>query len=686
MKRLASYIAGCWQLGSGNESVIKHALTGEVLYQVSTQGIDLSQALIWGRTVGGSALRQMTFHQRGKMLHAVAQYLLAMEDSFYPVCYQTGATMVDSKADIRGGLAVLFAYAKLALSQLPDDTLWAEGPPIAPSRRGHPAVREVLTSRLGVVLHVNASNCPCRQLLEKLAPAWLAGMPCIINPAAASAQVVQAMVKAIVDSGLVPKGGIQMVCGNMGDMLDRLVSQDVVTFTGSIKDAQKIKSHPRVTALSIPLTTTTSATNWAILAEDITEDRPEFALFVQEICHNMTLNSGQQHSAIRRAIVPATQFKAVKEALSQHLQQVVMGDPSLDRVNMGALIDITQKYDVEQKVAMLSLDGCEVILGGDPKEVTLTGEGLNPAAFYPPTLLSCEQPLAHRQIHTVEILGPVCILMPYDGLQQAIDIALLGHGDLIGWLFTNDRVFAREVSLATACRQVQMRVLNNEILKEQSAYGSGLLPGRYAGSNYTQDGDPLEGLSTIKNFMQYTVVQASPDMLTAIGREWIRGARTLEGQCHPFRKYFEELLIGESLLTPRRTVTETDIVNFAALSGDYFYAHVDDIAASLSLFGGRVAHGYFVVSAAVGLFVDPGSGPVLANYGMENLRFIEPVKIGDTIQVRLTCQKKTKKQQKIPKDTPMGTVIWDVVVTNQRQAIVVSFQILTLVARRTGDF
>ncbi|HGM5492732.1 TPA: phenylacetic acid degradation bifunctional protein PaaZ [Serratia fonticola] len=677
MKLLASYIAGCWQFGSGKESVIKHALTGEVLYQVSTQGIDLSQALIWGRTVGGLALRKMTFLQRGKMLHALAQYLLAIEASFYPLCYQTGATTEDSKADIRGGLAVLFAYAKLALDKLPDDTLWAEGPPITLAKRGLPVVREVLTSRLGVVLHVNASNCPCRQLLEKLAPAWLAGMPCIINPATASAQVVQAMVKAIVDSGLVPEGGIQVICGNMGDLLDRLASQDRVTFTGSIKDAQKIKRHPRVTALSIPLTTITSAMNWAILAEDITEDRPEFTLFVQEVCHSMTLSSGQQYAAIRRAIVPATRFKAVKAALSRHLQQVVIGDPSLDGVNMGALVDITRQQEVEQKVAILSLDGCEVVLGGDPTKMILTGEGLDSAAFYPLTLLSCEHPLRHRQVHTVEILGPVCILMPYDGLQQAIDIALLGQGNLVGLLFTNDPEFAREVSLATACWHGQIRVLNNEIRKKDQQ-------GDHVASSGIQDGDTVEGLSKIKSFMQQTVVQASPDMLTAIGREWITGARILAGQCHPFCKYFEELALGESLLTPRRTVTEADIVNFAALSGDYFYAHVDDIAASHSLFGGRVAHGYFIVSAAAGLFVEPGAGPVLANYGMENLRFIEPVKIGDTIQVRLTCQKKTKKQQKGPEETPMGAVVWDVAVTNQRQAIAVSFQLLTLVACKTG--
>lgn len=686
MKRLASYIAGGWQFGSGNESLIKHALTGEVLYQVSTQGIDLSQALIWGRTVGGPALRQMTFHQRGQMLHAVAQYLLAMEASFYPFCYQTGATPADSKADICGGLAALFAYAKLALSELPDDTLWAEGPPTVLSRCGYPAVREVLTSRLGVVLHVNAFICPCRQLLEKLAPAWLAGIPCIIHPATASAQVVQAMVKAIVDSGLVPEGGVQVVCGNLGEVLDRLESQDMVTFTGSIKDSQQIKQHPRVAALSIPLTITTSGMNWAILAEDIPEESPEFALFTQAVSRSVTLNSGQQHSTIRRAIVPAARFKAVKKALSQHLQQVVMGDPSLDRVNMGALVDSTQKHDVEKKVARLRFDGCELVLGGEPKEITLAGERLNPAAFYPPTLLSCEQPLTRPQIHTVEILGPVCILMPYDGLQQAIEIALLSQGDLVGWLFTNDRVSAREVSLAMVCRQGQMRVLNHEILKGQSDESSAFLQWGHVGSNGIRDGETIEGLSAVKRFMRRTAVQASPDMLTAIGREWVRGARTLEGQCHPFRKYFEELVPGESLLTPRRTVTEADIVNFAALSGDYFYAHVDEIAASHSLFGGRVAHGYFIVSAAAGLFVEPGAGPVLANYGMENLRFIEPVKIGDTIQVRLTCQKKTKKQQKRPGDMPTGTVIWDVVVTNQQQAIVVSFQILTLVARKTGDF
>ena len=667
MKRLASYIAGCWQFGSGIESVIKHALTGEVLYQVSTRGIDLARALSWGRAVGGPALRQMTFHQRGKMLHALAQYLLAREASFYPFCYQTGVTTLNSQADVRGGLAALLAYAKLALSELPDDTLWAEDQAVTFTKCGHLAAREILTSGLGVVLHVNAFYCPCRQLLEKLASAWLAGMPCIIQPATASAQVVQALVKAIVESGLLPAGGIQLVCGSLGEILDRLQPQDVMTFTGSKSDAQKIKCHPRVAALSIPLMATTSSMNWAILAEDVTEDRPEFALFVQEICHSMTMNAGQHLSAIRRAIVPATRFEAVKEALRRYLQQVVMGDPSLEDVNMGALVDIAYRRDVEQIVTRLSLDGCEVLLGGDQQKITLVGERLSPAAFYPPTLLCCEQPLAHRQLHTAEILGPVCILMPYDELRQAMDIARLGNGDLVGTLCTNDDALAREVGLATACGHRQMKILNNEMAWEQTGCLSWA-------------GETIGGLSEIKSFMRRTVVQASPDMLTAIGHEWIRGARTLEGLRHPFRKYFEELALGESLLTPRRTVTEADIVNFAALSGEYFYAHVDELAASQSLFGGRIAHGYFVVSAAAGLFVDPAVGPVLSNYGMENLRFIEPVKVGDTIQVRLTCQKKIKK----PQGTPAGVVIWDVGVTNQRLATVVSFQIQTLVACKTG--
>lgn len=669
MKRLTSYIAGRWQFGSGIEAVINHALTGEALYQISNQGIDLARALSWGRTVGGSVLQQMTFHQRGKMLHALAQYLLAREASFYPLYYQTGVTTLDSQADVRGGLAALLAYAKLALSELPDDTLWAEEQAVAFSKRGHLAAREVLTSRLGVVLHVNAFHCPCRQLLEKLAPAWLAGMPCIINPAAESAQVAETLVEAIVESGLVPAGGIQIVCGSLGDMLHCLQPQDVMTFTGSISDAQKIKRHPCVAALSTPLMVTTTSMNWAILAEDVTEDRPEFALFVQEVCHAMTMNAGQHASAIRRVIVPATRLEAVKEALCRCLQRVVMGDPSLKGVNMGALVGIVQRYDVEQSVTRLSLDGCEVVLGGDPQEVTLMGEGLSPAAFYPPTLLCCEQPLAHRQIHTAEILGPVCILMPYDGLQQAMEIARLGNGNLAGTLCTNDYALAREVGLAMACGHGLMRILNNEMMKEQTRCQS-------------WTGETIGGLSEVKSLMRRTAVQASPDMLTAIGHEWIRGARTLEGQCNPFRKYFEELVLGERLLTPRRTVTEADIVNFAALSGDYFYAHVDEIAASQSLFDGRVAHGYFIVSVAAGLFVDPAAGPVLANYGMENLRFIEPIKVGDTVQVRLTCQKKTKK----PQDTSVGVVVWDVVVTNQRQAPVVSFQILTLVACKIDSF
>ncbi len=686
MQQLTSYLSGAWVYGQGQSREIQHAVTGEPLYQVCSDGLPLAASLSYARKLGGTALAKMTFQQRAQMMKAVAKHLLANKEALYQISYQTGATRNDSWVDIEGGIATLFSYAGLAGRELPDDSLWPEDELIPLSKQSQFTARHVLTSRPGVALHINAFNFPCWGMLEKLAPTWLAGMPAIIKPATASAQLTQAMVKLIIDSGLVPEGALQLICGGVGDMFDHLDYQDAVTFTGSAQTGQKLRSHPRLLEKSIAFTMEADSLNCCVLGEDVTPEMPEFALFIKEISREMTSKAGQKCTAIRRIIVPVARIAEVQQALLQRLAGVKIGDPQLEQVRMGALVNQEQRDDVQQKVEFLLRNGCEPLCGATLDKLEVVGDGAQSGAFYPITLLYCADPFRHQAVHGTEAFGPVATLMPYQTTEQAIELALLGQGSLAGSLVTADAELASQFVRATACAHGRMLVLDRHAATESTGHGSPLPLLVHGGPGRAGGGEELGGLRAVKHYMQRTAIQGSPSMLAAISREWVRGADVVEEQVHPFRKYFEQLQIGESLLTARRTITEADLVNFACLSGDHFYAHMDKIGAAESLFGERVAHGYFVVSAAAGLFVDPGVGPVIANYGMENLRFIEPVKIGDTIQVRLTCKKKIRKPQKTAEDRPHGVVVWDVQVLNQHQQAVALYSILTLVARQEGDF
>ncbi|VEB63140.1 3,4-dehydroadipyl-CoA semialdehyde dehydrogenase [Providencia rustigianii] len=686
MQHLTSYIMGKWVNGAGEGRKIYHALTNEALYSVTTEGLPLAKSLQYGREIGGEALANQTFQQRGEMIKALAKYLLAHKDELYAISAQTGATKADSWVDIEGGIGTLFAYAGLASRELPDDTVWSEDEMIPLSKQGQFIARHILTSRRGVALHINAFNFPCWGMLEKLAPTWLAGMPAIIKPATASAQVTQAMVKLMVDSGLVPEGAIQLICGGVGDMFDHLDFEDVVTFTGSAGTGQKLKSHPRINQKSVPFTMEADSLNCAILGSDVLPESPEFVLLIKEIAREMTAKAGQKCTAIRRIIVPKSQLENVKHALLKRLSGVTMGDPAVDGVRMGALINLEQRQDVQEKVDYLRANGCELLCGGSFTNLQVMGADSQNGAFYPPTLLYCAQPFIHQAVHETEAFGPVATLMSYDSLEQAVQLAILGGGSLAGTLVTADSQVAQSVIRASARAHGRMLILNEAAAAESTGHGSPLPMLVHGGPGRAGGGEELGGLRAVKHYMQRTAIQGSPSMLTAISKQWMRGADTVADVVHPFRKYFEDLVIGDTLLTARRTVTEADIVNFACLSGDNFYVHVDKLGAEQSMFGERIAHGYFVVSAAAGLFVDAGVGPVIANYGMENLRFIEPVKIGDTIQVRLTCKKTIKKVQKKAEDKPNGVVEWDVQVFNQRNEVVALYSILTLVERRHGDF
>ncbi|WP_435953865.1 phenylacetic acid degradation bifunctional protein PaaZ [Dryocola sp. BD626] len=679
MQQLTSYLAGKWTRGHGEERTINHAISGEALYQVTSAGLDMAQARRFAIDKGGEALRAMTFVQRAAMIKAVAKHLLAQKESFYEISYQTGATRADGWVDIEGGIGTLFAYAGMGNRELPDDVLWPEDETIPLSKQGGFAARHVLTSKSGVALHINAFNFPCWGMLEKLAPTWLAGVPAIVKPGTPSAQLTHAMVTAIVDSGLVPDGAISLICGGVGNLLDLLDEQDVVTFTGSASTGQRLRCHSNIVARSIPFTMEADSLNCCVLAEDVTPYQPEFALFIREVVREMTAKAGQKCTAIRRIIVPQNQLENVTQALKAKLVKIQPGDPAQEGVRMGALVSLEQRDDVQQKVDRLIAAGCMAVTGGKA-DTGLRG------AFFPPTLLVCHQPDETPAVHELEAFGPVATLMPYRDAEHAMALARAGQGSLAGTLVTADGNIARQFILGAARAHGRIQVLNQASSVESTGHGSPLPMLVHGGPGRAGGGEELGGLRAVKHYMQRTAIQGSPTMLAAISRQWSYGAAVESDAVHPFRKHFEDLKIGESLLTARRTVTEADIANFANLSGDRFYAHVDKIGAAESFFGERVAHGYFVVSAAAGLFVDPGVGPVIANYGMENLRFIEPVKIGDTLQVRLTCKRKTAKPQKTPEDKPVGVVEWAVEVMNQEQQSVALYSILTLVARRAGEF
>ena len=517
-------------------------------------------------------------------------------------------------------------------------------------------------------------------MLEKIAPSLIAGVPAVVKPATGSAYLTEAMVREIIASGLLPQGALQLICGGTGDLLDHLTEQDVVTFTGSAATGRMLKAHPNIIARSIPFNQEADSLNCCILGQSVRAEDPEFDLFIKEVSREMTSKAGQKCTAIRRILAPEAQVEAVADALRARLAKAAVGDPQVEGVRMGPLLGAAQKQEVHANVLKLA-ESSEIILGG-ADDFEIIGDEAVRDAFYPPTLLYCQKPLETEAPHSVEAFGPVATIMPYGDTGEAIHLAGLGRGSLVGSVFTcNDRE-AAEIILESAAYHGRMLVLNRDCAKESTGHGSPLPMLVHGGPGRAGGGEELGGARAVKHYMQRTSIQGSPTSLMAITREYQSGARTLETQVHPFRKHFEDLLVGERLTTHRRTVTEADIVLFGCVSGDHFYAHFDELAARDSLFGKRVAHGYFVISAAAGLFVDPSPGPVLANYGLENLRFVEPVGIGDTIQARVTVKNRIKKEKRPDERQATGVVVWDVEIVNQDDEVVALYDVLTLVARR----
>jgi oxepin-CoA hydrolase/3-oxo-5,6-dehydrosuberyl-CoA semialdehyde dehydrogenase len=680
---LQSLIADRW-IGTQASSLLRSAIDGSPVAHTHAEAIDFAEAVHHARTVGVPALLKLDFQQRAALLKALAAYLLERKEALYTLSRHSGATRADSWIDIEGGTGTLFAYAGVGAGDLPSGNVVHEGPAMPLGKTGVFAGTHILVPRRGVAVHINAFNFPIWGLLEKFAPAFLAGMPCIGKPATATSWLTEAAVRMMNDSGLLPPGSLQLVIGGTGDLLDRLTETDVVTFTGSADTAARLRVHPNLVARSIPFNAEADSLNCAVLADDVGPDDEAFELFVKEVAREMTVKAGQKCTAIRRAIVPRRHLDAVAEKLAARLASTVVGDPAVEGVKMGALASKAQQADVAERVALLAR-GNEVVFGaGTGASFQPLGEGVHGGAFFSPTLLLCRDAFANDVVHDVEAFGPVSTLMPYDDLDEAVALAARGRGSLVATLVTRSPAVAAQVVPQMAALHGRVHILDPHAAPESTGHGSPLPVLKHGGPGRAGGGEELGGVRAVKHYLQRAAVQGSPNMLAAVTGEYVRGAAVQESELHPFRKWYDDLAIGDSLLTHRRTVSEADIVAFGGISGDYFYMHFDEIAAKESPFGKRIAHGYFVLSAAAGLFVSPSPGPVLANYGLDTLRFVKPVGIGDTIQARLTCKRKTDKPAR-KGQPPQGVVAWDVQVTNQDGDLVASYDILTLVLKRPGE-
>ncbi|MCH2450920.1 MAG: phenylacetic acid degradation bifunctional protein PaaZ [Gracilimonas sp.] len=670
--KVASYIKGKW-LEKGTEKDLISAVTNQPIAKMVEADIDYKSALEYAREVGGSKLREMTIHERAFKIKFLGQYLMERKEKYYKISTHTGATRADSWIDIEGGILTAFGISSKSRRELSDLPWHVEGDTERLSRKGSFMGQHICVPKHGAAVHINAFNFPVWGMLEKLAPAIIAGMPVIVKPSPVGSYLAWEVFKDMVESEILPEGTIQFIAADKpGDLLDHLKSQDSVAFTGSALTGQKLKTHPNIIANNVQFNLEADSLNCSILGEDITPDMEEFDIFIKEVAREMTVKTGQKCTAIRRTIVPEHLEDEVIKALKTRLEKTTIGDPGQKETRMGPLASSLQAERFEEQLQQLS----EIT-----ETVYISNDELN-GAFTNPRVLVCHQPMQVDEVHRLEAFGPMTTVMPYKNTQEAIDIANKANGSLVGSLFTADDELAHKVTMGCAPYHGRFMVINRNSADESTGHGSPIASLVHGGPGHAGGGEELGGARAVLHNMQRIALQGSPTTLRNIVKQHIKGAETQESEKHPFQKYFEELEIGEAMTTEKRTVTEKDIEEFAELSGDHFYAHTDPKAAARSLFGKIVAHGYFVLSATAGLFVDPVEGPVMLNYGLENLRFVAPVFPGDTIQAKLILKRKNVRQQKKDDKFPFGVVYWDVEVTNQDNALVAEYTILTLMKRK----
>ena len=672
---LSSYALDRWSAPAGGFADIPSAIDGHLVAQASSQGLDFAAIARHAREVGGPSLRALTFHQRADMLKALAVHLNERKEAIYALAADTGATKRDSLIDVDGGIGTLFAYASRGRRELPAETFVIEGDVEALSRNGAFVGLHVLTPRHGVAVHINAFNFPCWGLLEKLAPALLAGMPVITKPATATAYVAEALVRLIVEANVLPSGALQFICGGAGDLLDHLDGQDVVSFTGSADTSDRLRNHPVLVKNAVRFIAERDSLNAAVLGSDAVSGSPEFDLFVKEVAREMTVKAGQKCTAIRRVIVPREHEGAIADALKAQLAAVTLGDPRREEVRMGPLASLSQRAAVRAAVTAL-LSEAEIV-AGDPARADPIGGDVETGAFMAPVLLRCGKPLNATRVHTVEPFGPIATLMPYDTLDDAITLVAMGEGSLVASIFTHDDTVADRLAFGLAPWHGRILVVDRDCAKESTGHGSPLPGLVHGGPGRAGGGEEMGGLRGVFGYMQRTALQGSPARLAALTRRWLKGAPAPRAAVHPFKRDFDSMTIGDTVETASRPVTLADIEHFARFTGDTFYAHMDEAAAKANpFFPGRVAHGYLILAFAAGLFVDPAPGPLLANYGLDNLRFLKPVSPGDEIRVRLTVMEK-----KPGRKPDYGEVRWDVEVFDQGGETVARYELLTLSAR-----
>jgi len=680
MKIINNFIAGAWVKGIGKEQILYHAISGNPIATACSTGLDFKAMLEYGRKTGNPSLRKLSFHERGRMMRALALYLTERKEKYYDISYATGATRADSWIDIEGGFGNLFGYASLR-RKLPDMPYTYDGEPHTLSKTGSFMGHHLLIPKEGVAVHINAYNFPVWGMLEKCAVNWLAGVPAIVKPATVTSFLTEAVVQDIIESGILPDGALQLICGSAGDLLDHVGSQDVVTFTGSATTGLMLKSNKNILANSVPFNMEADSLNCIVLGEDVTPGMPEWDIFVKEVRKEMTVKTGQKCTAIRRIFVPAGKMEDIQIALGKALSQTTIGNPLNSTVRMGSLAGKTQRAEVMEQVQKLL--AVSQIVYGTLDSVELIDAQWDTGSFMSPLLLCNNNPFGSDISHDVEPFGPVSTLMPYNGMEEAIELSRKGKGSLVSSIVTASSKLATDYVLGAGPWHGRILVLNAQCAKESTGHGSPLPLLVHGGPGRAGGGEEMGGLRGIRHYMQRVAIQGSPDMITAITQQFQPNATGIDGGAHPFTKYFEELQVGEQILTEKRLITPQDIEAFANLSGDHFYAHLRETDFSDTMFEGQVAHGYLLMSAAAGLFVDSNrKNPVLLNYGIDELRFTKPMYPGSSMQVRFTCKEKTAQEQREPTDIPRGIVKWYVEILDYEGEITGVATILTMVKKK----
>jgi oxepin-CoA hydrolase/3-oxo-5,6-dehydrosuberyl-CoA semialdehyde dehydrogenase len=678
---LENYAEGKWYTASSSTETLFNAITGDPIYTAGSAGLDFDAMMKYGRKVGNKNLRKMTFQQRGRMLKALAMHLMTKKEDFYKISALTGATRIDSWVDIEGGIGNLFSYASLR-RQFPDESFYVEGSVARLSKNNTFIGHHILVPLEGVAIHINAFNFPVWGMLEKIAVNLLAGVPAIVKPATLTSYLTEVVFKEIIASGILPEGSLQLICGSARGILDHVQNQDVVTFTGSADTGKKLKSHPRLLDEAVPFTMEADSLNCSVLGNDVTPDMPEFDLFIKEVAREITTKAGQKCTAIRRIIVPNNHIEDVKIALGKRILSTTIGDPSIEGVRMGPLAGLGQRNDVIDRVKQL-MKTQEIVIG-DLENFDVKGADKEKGAFMSPIVFYNDQPFKKLDCHSIEAFGPVSTILPYETLDDAIELAKMGKGSLVSSITTADSKVAKEFVLNAATMHGRILVLNNDCAKESTGHGSPMPMLVHGGPGRAGGGEEMGGMRGVLHYMQRTAIQGSPTMLTAITNQYQQGAKGTITAIHPFKKHFEELAIGDQISTEKRIITSDDIDKFADLSGDHFYAHMKNTNFDGTMFTHQVAHGYFIMSAAAGLFVDSYDiNPVLLNYGIDELRFTKPVYPGTSIQIRFTCKEKIEQEQRDELDIPKGIVKWLVEILDETDEPLVGIAtILTMVKKK----